>query len=157
MKKICKTIFVRNSFFAETYNIIFDVKKLNKIGEKIGYDTDLGNLISQLILEDDIITLSFYISKLFEYIPEFYHSSNEEKYLFFKLLKLIRFKEYYSNNSSYDWFDEAKKVLCSTCNDSYDENGVFSSFDSTKKDNYDLLFQLPNINHISFKKRILKK
>lgn len=157
MKKVGKTIFVRNSFFAETYNVIFDAKKLKSIAERFGYDTDLGMTISQLILEDDIITLSFYISKLFEYIHELEHASDDEKNNFFRLFKIMKFKEFNPENNPYNWFLEAERTLNSNTGTSYEKNGVFSSFDRNNE-NYDLFFELPTLEQINnLKTGIVKK
>ena len=105
----------------------------------------------------DIITLSFYISKLFEYIHELEHASDDEKNSFLRLFKIMKFKEFNPYNNPYNWFLEAERTLNSNTDTSYEKNGVFSSFDRNNE-NYDLFFELPTLEQINnLKTGIVKK
>lgn len=84
-KNLKKTFLVRDGFIAETYEVKFNPKKLEKICKTIGFENNISQILSNLILEDNMFDLSFDIYNLIGYIS----SDNIE--LFHRLFKVIQF------------------------------------------------------------------
>ena len=87
IKNVEKTFFARDGIFPDFYSIKYNIKKLNGICDVIGHDSYLGQLLSKIILDDNMIELGLDIRDLFELIS----SDNIE--LFKKIFKVIKIRE----------------------------------------------------------------
>ena len=84
-KNVKKTFLARDGFIAETYEVKFNPKKIDKICKTIGFENNISQILSNLILEDNMFDLSFDIHNLIECI------SADNMELFHRLFKVIQF------------------------------------------------------------------
>ena len=84
-KNAKKTFLARDGFIAETYDVKFNLKKIEKICKTIGFENNISHILSKLILDDDMFALSFDIHNLIECI------SADNMEIFRRLFKVIQF------------------------------------------------------------------